>query len=393
MPIDIKKFYRNVSIILACLIINNYILISLSFFGTLVKINLIIFFLLTIYFYIKHFKTNLPLKVYFLLILVIWLGTSVTGWDARSLYLFHAKRIFFDNSIYLMVDNYAQFSHNDYPLLVQSLTASFALLVGYWHEIFPKTAYAFMYLPPLIFLSTYLNYKKYIIFLSLIIFFLGNHIFNIGADGVLAAYFITSAYCFFIIFFKDENDKRLNFITLLFCIILSLIKNEGLVLLVLIFFSTLTIKIFEKNLVNTSKKISFFLISFVPIIAWKIYCYSNGVSNTDFSFSLLTENFIGRAIQIESYELFLNYFILSNEKSLIAISVFFTSLYLNFNKKLFYFTIILFLSYLLILVLVYFSTPYDLTYHLETSAHRILKSLTLLLSFFALYNLNLKSLK
>lgn len=393
MSIELKNFNNKISIALLLLILNNYLLQSIGLFNIFLKINLIFFFFLIGYFYFKYLTNNLILKIYFVLILLISLGTPAEGWDLRSLYLFHAKRIFFDNSIYSVVDNYAKFSHNDYPLLVQSLTASFALLVGYWHEIFPKTAYAFMYLPPLIFLSTYLNYKKYIIFLSLIIFFLGNHIFNIGADGVLAAYFITSAYCFFIIFFKDENDKRLNFITLLFCIILSLIKNEGLVLLGLIFFSTLIIKIFEKNLVNTSKKISFFLISFVPIIAWKIYCYSNGVSNTDFSFSLLSENFIGRAIQIESYELFLNYFILSNEKSLIAISVFFTSLYLNFNKKLFYFTIILFLSYLLILVLVYFSTPYDLTYHLETSAHRILKSLTLLLSFFALYNLDLKSLK
>ena len=43
--------------------------------------------------------------------------------------------------------------------------------------------------------------------------------------------------------------------------------------------------------------------------------------------------------------------------------------------------------------LIYFSTNYDFDNHLRTSAHRVLESLTLLLGFFCLYNLNLKSLK
>ena len=84
-------------------------------------------------------------------------------------------------------------------------------------------------------------------------------------------------------------------------------------------------------------------------------------------------------------------FRISNEKSVIALLFFITSFYLNFDKKLFSFVILLFLFYLLLLLIVYFSTPYELTYHLETSANRVLKSFTFLLAFFSLYNLNIRS--
>ena len=67
--------------------------------------------------------------------------------------------------------------------------------------------------------------------------------------------------------------------------------------------------------------------------------------------------------------------------------------YLNFNKRLFYLVSLLFLSYITLLLIVYFSSPYNFRYHLETSAHRVLESLTLLLGFFALYDLKVKFLK
>ena len=155
MPIDLKNFNNKISIILILLILSNYLFISLGFFNIILKINTAIFFITILYFYIKNFKNNLTLKIYFLLILLIALGTPAEGWDLRSLYLFHAKRIFFDQSLYSVADNYAIFSHNDYPLLFHAFSASFAFFSGYWHEVFPKSAYSFIYLPPLIFLSSY----------------------------------------------------------------------------------------------------------------------------------------------------------------------------------------------------------------------------------------------
>ena len=152
MSIELKHFNNKISIALLLLILNNYLLQSIGLFNIFLKINLIFFFFLIGYFYFKYLTNNLILKIYFVLILLISLGTPAEGWDLRSLYLFHAKRIFFDQSIYSVADNYAVFSHNDYPLLFHSFSASFAFLSGYWHEVFPKSAYSFIYLPPLIFL-------------------------------------------------------------------------------------------------------------------------------------------------------------------------------------------------------------------------------------------------
>ncbi len=396
MSIELKNFNNKISIALLLLILNNYLLQSIGLFNIFLKINLIFFFFLIGYFYFKYLTNNLILKIYFVLILLISLGTPAEGWDLRSLYLFHAKRIFFDQSIYSVADNYAVFSHNDYPLLFHSFSASFAFLSGYWHEVFPKSAYSFIYLPPLIFLSTNLAAKKSALFLSLFIFFIGSHLYDGGIDGAVALYFVTSVYCFFKLFFSKntkEDIPYLYFITLMVCLTLSLIKNEGFALLVLIFLITILVKLLDKDFTKHFKILSFLSLSFIPFIIWKIFCFQNGIINTDFTFALLNENLVDRLLVLNNYKLFFDYLIISNEKSIIALLFFITSFYLNFNTRLFYLVSLLFLSYITLLLVVYFSSPYNFTYHLETSAHRVSESLTLLLGFFALYNLRVKFLK
>ena len=84
---------------------------------------------------------------------------------------------------------------------------------------------------------------------------------------------------------------------------------------------------------------------------------------------------------------------ISNEKFMISLAIFLISFYISFNKKLFYFSTILFISYLVVILLVHFSSPLDLKFQLHTTSFRMVKTFTLLLSFFGLYNLNLKLLK
>ena len=81
---------------------------------------------------------------------IVALGTPTYEWDPRSIWLFHAKRIFYDGSIFSVADNYASFSHNEYPNLVPAFSSSLATLLGYWNEVLPKLSFLFMYLPPLI---------------------------------------------------------------------------------------------------------------------------------------------------------------------------------------------------------------------------------------------------
>ena len=206
MPIEVKNFNYKITLVLLFFILNSYLVLSFKLPIFLLKANLLLFLFTITLFYIKYLKYNFSLKLYFLLIILLCLGTAATNWDTRSIYLFHTKRIFFDESIYSVVDNYASFSHNDYPLLVPAFSSSFAFLVGYWHEIFPKSAFTLMLLPPLIFLSSYLNMKKYLIFLSIVIFFLGQQLFNGAVDGIVSLYFIVCCFCFYQIFISSEQN-------------------------------------------------------------------------------------------------------------------------------------------------------------------------------------------
>ena len=153
----INSFYERTTLITSILILNNLILIAINIPNIFLKINLIIFFILLLFFYFIKPKENLYLKIFFILILLISLGTPTFEWDPRSIWLFHAKRIFYDGSIFSIVDNYASFSHNDYPNLVPALASSLATLVGHWNEVFPKIAFTLMFFPPL--LISYIFFK------------------------------------------------------------------------------------------------------------------------------------------------------------------------------------------------------------------------------------------
>lgn len=83
---------------------------------------------------------TLVILALFALFALIVLGAPVTGWDARSIWFFHAKRIFVDGSLYAQLDDYPPWGQNDYPTLVPALAASVAKSFGYWNEVLPRLA-------------------------------------------------------------------------------------------------------------------------------------------------------------------------------------------------------------------------------------------------------------
>ena len=390
MPVEVKIFNYKITLVLLFFILNSYLVLSLKLPIFLLKANLLFFLFAITLFYIKYLKYNFPLKLYFLLIILLCLGTAATNWDTRSIYLFHTKRIFFDESIYSVVDNYASFSHNDYPLLVPAFSSSFAFLIGYWHEIFPKSAFTLMLLPPLIFLSSYLNMKKYLIFLSIVIFFLGQQLFNGAVDGIVSLYFIVCCFCFYQIFISSEQNREKVFliITFLFSVSLTLIKNEGFAMLFVIFSTVLIMKLFTGDFLKYLKKICLLSLAFIPMVLWKVFCLKNNLSNDYINIGFF-DQIIPRLTSIENYKLFFYYFIFSNEKVLIAIFAFLISFYLNLEKKLFYYSILIFFLYFAILFLVHFSTPLEFVHQLQTSSFRLVKTFTLFLGFFAVVNLKI----
>ena len=382
------NFHEKIALVLSFLILNNYLFLSLSFSQLLIKINFIIFLIIIFVFYFQNFIENPFLKIFFLFIVFISLGTPAFEWDARSIWLFHAKRIFYENSIYVLGDNYA-FGHNEYPNLAPAFASSLAILVGHWNEVFPKLSFTLMFLPPLILTYSFLKDTRYLIFLSIVFFIIGKFLFNGWVDGLVAIYFGLSTFLMYLLFITDTNfyKNRLLFYLLAICFFtsLTLIKNEGAILLFILFATTFLIKFYKRELRKDISKLALLSISFFPIIFWKLFCYSKGIGDDYFNASTLL-NVLSRVDNLNNYIL-ISYFLFLNEKFLVALIFFIASFWIKVNKDLFSFVITVTAMYILILFFVYLSTPYDFYWQLNSSAARVIKSLSFLLAFFGLYNL------
>ena len=382
-------FQEKITLIISFLILNNYFLLVFNFSELIIKINFFLFLVSLTLFYFYEFNKNLYLKIFFLLIVLISLGTPTFEWDTRSIWLFHGKRIFYDNSIFSIVDNYAPFSHNAYPLLVPALASSLAKFIGHWNEVFPKLAFTFMFLPPLIITYVFLKGARYLIFLSIVLFIIGKYLFNGWADGLIALYFGISSFLMYLTIIKSDKSvkgkKIFYFISFCFFIFLTLIKNEGAALLFILFVTTLLIKIYKKELKNNILEIAFFSLSFLPIIFWKLFCLKNGLGN-DYINTNIFLNLAPRITDLENYKQ-IAYFLLLNEKFLFALFFFSLTFWFVKDKDLFIFIFGLVFLYIVILFFIFLSTPYDLYFQLDSTAARVSKTLSFTLAFFGLYNL------
>ena len=384
------NFYEKIALVLSFLILSNYLFLSLNFSLILIKINFIIFLFTILVFYFKNFLENPFLKIFFLCIIFISLGTATFEWDPRSIWLFHAKVMFYEDSVLSLGDSY-KFSHIEYPNLAPAFASALAILFGYWNEVFPKISFTLMFLPPLIMISSFFKDVRYLIFISIVFFTVGKFLFNGWTDGLVAIYFGASAFLMYLLFIIDSNfyKNRPIYYMLALCFFasLTLIKNEGIALLFVIFLSTFLINLFKLRLKRDISKFSLLSISFLPIIIWKFFCYSKGIGDDYINTNILL-NLLPRLEDLNNYKT-ISYFLFLNEKFLFALIFFFLSFWIKFDKELFSFIFIITLMYILILFIIYFSTPHDFYWQLNSSAARVIRSLSFLLAFFALYNIKI----
>lgn len=120
---------------------------------------------------------------------LVVLSGPVVDWDARSIWFFHAKRIFFDNNLYAQLDGYASWSHNDYPILVPAVAASLAKSVGHWNEIFPRLSVVLVLLPAVLVLAWAFVSRVAFNLLAVAMLLMGNKLLLNGyMDALLAIY-------------------------------------------------------------------------------------------------------------------------------------------------------------------------------------------------------------
>lgn len=327
----------------------------------------------------RHQLSLWPIPVFILVLLLVSLSTPAVAWDARSIWLFHGKRIFLDENLFAQLDNYAQWSHNDYPVIIPAFSASLAGLVGLWNEIFPKAANIVFLIVPFFLIGAVLRNVVSIIFFLVALLYVCSHYLHNGFVDANVAIILTSIVL--ISFEIQKSDSRdhnlLAYIISTSLAVLCLVKNEG-ILLSVIFLVLFLVYNYLYKIIKISKIL---VVSFFPIIfisSWKYYCYIYDVKNDLVSSSLLSQT-LSRLLDLNSVFMILDY--IFNEVWVVAIlalaliAIFYRKHELRKNI---YFTIFFVLCYVLIVFAVYVSTPQDLSWHLSTSASRILMTVNAL---------------
>ena len=393
------------------LIISNYISYFLNF---IFFQKIIIFFLLLTFFYqILFFKDNIKylisLKVLILLLIILSLLELTLDWDALNIWLFHAKKIFYSKNL-LEMSNYFPSSHNDYPLILPSLQAS---LNSYFIEINysdikaetffnPKLAIQanlFFMIFPLFYICSFIKGDiNQWLFIILLIFIAEKLILSGSVDLILGLYFVATFISLFRYFMKNENYKyNLEFLLcFLNVIILTNLKNEGLVLFLTLYFSLYLTSYLFKDKSNNEKKIVL-LLALLPILLWKYFCLKNNITS-DILNENTTSHIFNNFFSLRNYwmifnEIFLNKSILL-PLILLIVLIFKNMIIIRSNnffkvhfniKQIYIFALCASIFYLMILFSIYFSTPHSLEWHLQTSAYRTVLPLGLLFLVIVFY--------
>lgn len=358
------------------LLLNSLIIGCLVMWAILPPSRLVSIFLFTSFILIAikglgEISKQFPLILFLVFGIIFTLGLGSPDWDARSIWLFHAKRIFIENNLYAQLDNYAPWSHNDYPVIFSMLAAMLAKAVGHWNEVFPKSVLIFFLIPPLLVCSALLNQK-----ILMILFIVGigvicrNYLFNGYMDALVAIYT-----CAIILFITKTNETRTVsssdfiypvLILISFFSVLIFLKNEGLVISLVILLLTLFT---QRNI----PKFYIFLISITTFMLyftlWKLPLAEAHIEN-DLMASGIYQRIIERLSSYDDLQLIF-------EKFLKYTGLYFGIFLLNFFRKTakwqnLVLPTIFVIIYSGILFFVYLSTPNELAWHLGTSVKRAL---------------------
>ena len=339
--LDLIKY----TVVLSFLIFFNYFLWSINSWEIIKSINFI--FLLSVFFYFfisKKYNNYWYLKITIILLLLICLGSPTISWDARSIYLFSAKSLFYESNLYISLDNYFAVGMNAFPKLPATLSATFAQLIGAWNEVFPKSTNVIIIFPPILFLiSSFKNKLFALVWLFLMLLFSGKLLVNGLMDGIIALYFVASVLIVYkIASEKYEKENKIFYLILfLFFSTLSLSKNEGIVIVLVILLSSFLIDGIYKKKINHKLWLTA-VVSLVPILFWKYLVIRNNII-TEFIQYDPVSRIVTRITNVEDV-LNIILYIAKNEKLIFSLIIFIFFAYKRFeiNKKLIFFVLIIF---------------------------------------------------
>lgn len=383
---EINFIYSSLLTLLATSILYFLILISnTNLLFTTIVIDLLLLFSLYLlfrkqkkrFFSIKViFKACFKLDVLFIFIiifsLIIFLNqTQKWGlWDAWAIWSLHAKFLFYPDSWKNLFDPALAWNHTDYPLFLPSIIGLLWNITGKVSSLIPFLIGLIPYL--LIIIFFYKAFENKIFGLICIFLILIDNSFitraaSQYADTYLALFIVLSYYGIL----QTKANKNIKVLPILTGIIASgamWVKNEGL--LFFIIFSILWFFSFF----NSRKQIIFYVLGSLPILIL-LLLFKFIIAPQNDLISSTTNNYFEKLGDFNRYVFIYRYF---RDYFLYTVpSLFLLIIAAIFSKRKEYFfpilsLLVVFLGYFFIYVI----SPYDLQWHLETSADRLIHQLT-----------------
>ena len=321
-------------------------------------------------------------------LLVIALGSPSGDWDARSIWLFHGKRIFIDGHAAPTMDGYA--FQPDYPLLVPALMASLASLVGTWNELFPKCASVLLLAPvmPLV-LGHLKGVPSKIAFCCFLLWTSDKLLVNGYMDASLAIYFVAAFACAAALSFAPahaampaRNGTNQTLLAALVLATLPLIKNEGVVALLTVLFVTFAVGIRVNRRLPSMGTLGAAATALVPVVAWRLHISSHAIAN-DLHLESAAARLFERFGDASAHSLVLES-MLSRPELLLPLWAISLRARNVVNRPFLLAGSLVALGYAFAIYLVYLSTAQPMAWHLVTSVDRTMLPIVLMLGFIAL---------
>lgn len=297
-----------------------------------------------------------------------------TGWDARSIWLFHGKRIYLDGSLYTLLDNYAPWTHNDYPVLGPAMSASIARSVGYWNEIAPRAAVGVALAPPLFFAAHTLRaWAAYAAWAVLVLLICWGQLLSGYMDALVAVNFSVALLSLAEIYRRGWEREAAFPVGPALALAASMaqllfIKNEGVAIAGLLAGALVPVMVRRPRMV---------LVALLPwllfALLWKLPITQAGIT-TDL---VRDGGLLGRGWQrlqsFKEYGQILHYFNFLSFRSFAIVGLLLAALAI-WPRRLGHIAppLLAVMGYISVVFLVFLTTFQDLKWHLETAANRVL---------------------
>lgn len=335
----------------------------------------------------KDWLPVIVISAILILYYVTILCEPLEGWDARSIWFFHAKMIWSAGSISPLAGwNHPSLEwgfHVDYPKLIPGLAAQWSYVLGYWNEYAPKFALFLLLIPAVLWIFSF--YSRRLSFLLLVLMFpfgLSLHLWIGLVDGYVAFY----AVIFLLLSGRYFQKRRLiDLLSALSCLaLLSNIKNEGILIALLGLVSIImTGMISDRIKVTDFKKIfspyhaAWLALIAAPFILWSIVYKNKWHLTNDLQIGTVESFFrlSNRLFDGVSFPFVLKETFFHSEGTVRLAFVMFSGcvIYLILGKRhIFSWIQSLFIAvaYYFCLVIIYLITPHDLKWQLTYSVSR-----------------------